>query len=145
VGIPIVVSNADGRLEVFDVGSDEALWHTWQLAPNGAWSEWASLGSTPLVAGGPAEPVVGKNKDGRLEIFVTDASAVLWHSWQLALNGTWSGWASLGKLPELQPGPDTVIPSPVVENADGRLEVFLPGKTTFWHIWQLSPGGLWIS
>ncbi len=147
MGIPVVVSNVDGRLEVFDVGSDGALWHTWQLVPNGAWSEWAFLGSTPLVPGGPTEPVVGTNKDGRLEIFVTDASAVLWHSLQLTPKGSWSEWASLGKPSDLQPDPDTgVIPTPViVENADGRLEVFLPGQTTCWHIWQLSPGGPWSS
>src|SRR5690349_9625541 len=57
VGSPVLVSNVDGRLEVFDVGSDGALWHTWQFTPNGPWSEWASLGSTPLVPGGPTEPV----------------------------------------------------------------------------------------
>ena len=27
--------NADGRLEVFVRGTDNALWHQWQTAPNG--------------------------------------------------------------------------------------------------------------
>jgi hypothetical protein len=29
--------NADGRLEVFFLGSDGALWHTWQEVAGGAW------------------------------------------------------------------------------------------------------------
>jgi len=38
--------NADGRLEVFVVGTDSALWHDWQTAPM-------------LRAAVPAEPRVG--------------------------------------------------------------------------------------
>jgi hypothetical protein len=30
--------NADGRLDVFYVGADHLIYHTWQLAPNGYWS-----------------------------------------------------------------------------------------------------------
>ena len=39
-----VAQNADGRLEVFARGTDKALWHIWQTAPNNGWSGWASLG-----------------------------------------------------------------------------------------------------
>ena len=31
-------------LEVFARGADKALWHIWQLAPNGTWSGWRSAG-----------------------------------------------------------------------------------------------------
>ena len=41
---PVVTSDADGRLEVFARGTDNALWHMWQTAPNNGWSSWASLG-----------------------------------------------------------------------------------------------------
>jgi hypothetical protein len=149
IGTPVVVSNADGRLEVFVAtskagGSDAGLWHTWQLAPNGSWSEWTPLATTPVAVA--SNPAVAKNKDGRFEIFVTDAHANLWHSWQLAPGKIWSEWTSLGKPPDLQPDTWPTIPEPVVvENADGCLEVFLAGQTTFWHIWQLSPGGSWDS
>jgi len=43
VSAPGVGVNPDGRLEVFVVGSDFALWHNWQLTPGGAWSGWAPL------------------------------------------------------------------------------------------------------
>lgn len=36
--------NADGRMEVFACGTDNALWHIWQTAPDNGWSGWASLG-----------------------------------------------------------------------------------------------------
>ena len=36
--------NLDGRLEVFARGTDDALWHIWQFAPNNGWSAWASPG-----------------------------------------------------------------------------------------------------
>jgi hypothetical protein len=41
--------NADGRLEVFGVGTDNVLWHMWQTAPNNGWSGWVSLGGILLT------------------------------------------------------------------------------------------------
>jgi len=35
---PLVVENVDGRLEAFVGGSDNALWHAWQVSPGGNWS-----------------------------------------------------------------------------------------------------------
>ena len=42
--VPTVTNDADGRLEVFARGTDNALWHIWQTAPSNGWSSWASLG-----------------------------------------------------------------------------------------------------
>lgn len=33
-----MAASANGRLEVFTVGGDGALWHIWQTAPNQGWS-----------------------------------------------------------------------------------------------------------
>ncbi|HMQ33089.1 MAG TPA: hypothetical protein PKD53_20325, partial [Chloroflexaceae bacterium] len=38
-----VANNADGRLEAFARGANNALYHIWQTAPNGAWGSWSSL------------------------------------------------------------------------------------------------------
>src|SRR5215472_11634420 len=74
------ILNADGRLELFAMGSDQTLVHVWQKWPNGDWSAWESLGkphptlapSGPDWLGGLASvPAVGSNFDGRLEVFVT--------------------------------------------------------------------------
>ena len=45
VSDPSLADNSDGRLEVFALGLDGALWHIWQDAAHaGPWSAWASLG-----------------------------------------------------------------------------------------------------
>ena len=74
-----VARNADGRLEVFAQGTDNALWHIWQTAPNNGWSGWASLGGTIT-----SEPEVARNADGRLEVFARGTDNALWHMWQTA-------------------------------------------------------------
>ncbi len=88
-------STADGRIEVFARGTDDALWHIWQTVPHaGPWSAWASL------AGGlTSDAVVSLNSDGRLEAFARGTDFALWNIWQTALHaGPWSAWSSLGGI-----------------------------------------------
>ena len=133
---PCVVSNADGRLEIFAHGTDGALWHFWQTAPNNGWSGWASLGGDTQGSSLTTRPVVGRNQDGRLEVFARGTDNVLWHIYELAPNGSWSGWTSLG-------GEITSDPC-VASNADGRLEIFARGTdNALWHIWQTAPSNGW--
>ena len=126
-----VERNADGRLELFVRGTDNAVWHKWQVAPNSSWSGWASEGGviTSNIA-------VGRNADGRLELFVRGSDNAVWHKWQVAPNSSWSGWASEGG----------VITSNVAVgcNADGRLELFVRGTDgAVWHKWQTAPSSGW--
>ncbi len=44
-GIRAIAPDADGRLELFVVGKDGALWHLWQTAVNNGWSSWTSHGT----------------------------------------------------------------------------------------------------
>ena len=126
-----VGNNADGRLEIFARGTDNALWHQWQTAPNNGWSGWASLGGVIT-----SDPVLGRNADGRLEVFARGTDNAVWHQWQTAPNNGWSGWASLGG----------VITSNIAvgNNADGRLEIFARGTdNALWHQWQTAPNNGW--
>ena len=41
---PHVATNADGRLEVFVQGSDNHLWHIYQVKAGQDWSDWYDLG-----------------------------------------------------------------------------------------------------
>jgi hypothetical protein len=105
---PALVQNLDGRLEVFVLGADGALWHIWQNAPNGTWSNWASLSKPPTTAiAGP--PSVAQNKDGRLELLVNANDGALWHIWQTVTGKSWGG----GGLPLVRrpTRPRTCIPS----------------------------------
>ncbi|MEV6985232.1 hypothetical protein AB0M95_28770 [Sphaerisporangium sp. NPDC051017] len=131
----VVGTNKDGRLEVFALGSNNELWHAWQLTAGGAWSGWASLGGQ---FEGEALPAVGKNADGRLEVFITGGDGHLWHLWQLSPGGGWSGWLNEGG--SLQHGANT---GPAVGvNQDGRLELFATGTDgRTYHKWQGFSGG----
>lgn len=142
--VPVVGMNADGRLELFMIGSDAALWHTWQTTAGGDWNTtWASLdrpGGTDLQGGLD----VGSNTDGRLEVFSGSFDGAIWHIWQTTANGTWSPWASLSGLAQAPADSEFTNLPTVGRNADGRLEVFtLTFDGALWHIWQTTAGGSW--
>src|SRR5262249_9555877 len=113
LALPAVASNADGRLEVFAVGSFNTIWHIWQTAAGASWNTWDSLGTPPGV-GFLGEPAVAFNANGRLELFVNDSNGAVWHIWQTAPGASWSDWDSLGGEPVNAVGVGT--------NTDGRLE-----------------------
>jgi hypothetical protein len=138
---PIVGTNDDGRLEVFVIGEDGALWHSWQLQENiKEWSAWASFGSppnSPLVEQRGTIPkfAVTKDKDGRLQVFATNGS--VWQIGQLAKNVNWNTWRSLGK-PSSPSGQAEGIWS--IANQDGRIELFIQNSSnhSLQHMWQLA-------
>lgn len=133
----LVVDNADGRLEVFAVGTGPGqLEHIWQLDPGGGWSSWDVLDSLP--GGFPVQLTAGLNADGRLELFNVGAGG-LWHNWQTAAGASWAGWSTLGT----PGGVSTLNGVAVGRNADGRLEVFTTGQNALWHIYQTAPNGAW--
>ena len=94
-GYTAVAANKDGRLEVFCTGIDGALWHIWQIAPNGNWSAWTSLGK-PTGVDLVLNINVHQNSDGRLEVFMAGSDNALWNIWQIAPNGNWSTWGFSG-------------------------------------------------
>ena len=124
--------NKNGQLEVFAIGTDQALNHIWQTALNGgpnrtSWSNWAGL------TGGITEIATAVNQDGRIEVFAIGTDRALNHIWQTSPGGPWSSWAGLG-------GGITEIATAV--NRDGRIEVFAIGTdTALNHIWQTAPNG----
>jgi hypothetical protein len=121
----------DGRLVLFARGADNAVWHRWQISPNGNWSGWESLGG--VATSGPASSL---NAPGGLVVFVRGTDNAIWHRWQDVANGAWSGWESLG-------GPWTSSPAATLYG-DGRLVVFARGTdNAIWHRWQLTRNGEW--
>jgi GH25 family lysozyme M1 (1,4-beta-N-acetylmuramidase) len=127
----IVARNSDGRLEVFVRGTDNAIYHNWQTAPNGGWSGWWPMGGAALD-----QPVVGHNADGRLEIFWASIYGTVWHQWQLR-GGGWSD-------PTMFDGMIATDSPAVATNADGRMEIFFHGPDNrILHAWQSAPNGGW--
>jgi len=95
------------------------------------WSSWQPTGGSFV-----GSPAVAANADGRLEVFAGDAAGGVFHSWQVAPNGSWSAWQPIGGRSGLA--------GPVAgRNADGRLEVFATAPDQIvWHSW-VGALGIW--
>jgi hypothetical protein len=134
---PALAQNRDGRVDVFMLAGESLfsgpLWHASQQ-PQGGWSPWAPLESSKQWSVSE-RPVVARNRDGRLEVFM-GADGAVWHIWQQP-DGHWSPWHSLE-----HPDQASVWRPVVARNRDGRLEVFTQGSDqAVWHIWQQAQGG----
>ncbi|HVB23412.1 MAG TPA: CHAP domain-containing protein [Ktedonobacteraceae bacterium] len=131
---PVAVKNIDGHMEVFMVGSDGQLYHTWE-DQNGNWQGWQSLGGN-----WPGQPAIGVNGDGSLEIFIVgdqgSNGATLFHAWQQTPGDStsYTGWQPMaGNWPAGTPA--------VTQNLSGGLEVFMRGMDgNLYHAWQNNPG-----
>src|SRR5262249_12951871 len=124
-----VGSNKDGRLEVFYVGTDNNIYHNYQVAPNGGWHGELALG------GAAKQITVGSNKDGRLEVFYVGTDNNIYHNYQVAPNSGWHGQLALG-------GAGKQIT--VGRNQDGRLQVFYVGTNNLiYHNYQVAPNSGW--
>ncbi|MFE5585918.1 glycosyl hydrolase family 32 [Kitasatospora sp. NPDC056531] len=130
---PVAALDVRGRLNVFALdAADRSMLRRVQLDPDtDSWSDWE-------LFGGPAGavPVLGRDTDGRLEVFsLAPGGANLHHRCQRT-DGTWSDWEVFG-------GPAGAAPA-VARDADGRLEVFAlsPGGTLIARRRQWSPGSL---
>lgn len=123
------ILDPSGRLQVFVIGNDGAVWRNAQSSPGGAWAGWSSLGGVVDML------AVGKNQDGRLEVFVRGLDGAVWHNWEWTPGGAWSGWAWMGGW---------VDRLTVGSNQDGRLELFVRGADqAVYHNWQTAPNDGW--
>ena len=122
-----VATNTDGHLEVFAAGTDGALYHNYQLIPNGAtgWSGWLKIGGS-----GMTKVAVGTDANGSLEPFAISGTT-LFHSWNAS-----TGWVA----PQSLGGSITDLAT--IKWPDGHLEVVGIGTGgDVDHIYQLAPNG----
>jgi hypothetical protein len=97
---PVAIANSDKRLEIFHVGQDGGrLYNAFQTAPNDGWQGWQPRELNNLVG----HPGVGRNADGRLEVFAINDARDVVHQWQdRAAGGPWHhgslGGSTLGGL-----------------------------------------------
>jgi hypothetical protein len=130
---PAAARNNDGRIEVFAVGIDGALYHRYQTIDGGPWnSNWESLGEK--ITG---NTTVVKNVDGRLQVFAVRASDhSLISRTQLSPGNSqhWGKWLSIR-------GQTLTTDVSVASNYDGRLEAFALTKgNNLVHSAQVSTG-----
>lgn len=128
---PVAALDVAGRLTVFalDAG-DRSLLRRVQLDPaSDTWSSWERFG-------GPAGavPTLGRNTDGRLEVFSLAPGGAHLHHRAQRPDGGWHDWEVFG-------GPAGAAPA-VGVGAGGRLEAFAlaPGGTGIARRRQSAPG-----
>jgi len=130
-----VGQDADGRLEIFYIGTDLGVRHNYQTAaghwdqkfPDGQWAGEEGLG------GGGLSICVGQNADGRLEIFYIGTNRGIYHNWQ-----TDTGWSGENRLCGWL---DTALQICVGRNAAGWLELFYIGTNAgIYHNRQINTG-----
>jgi hypothetical protein len=124
-----VAENADGRLEIFYVGTNGDLYHNWQKTPNGIL--WA--GETRFAQDSAKQVAAIRNQDGRLEIFYVGTNDALYHNWQTQPNSeVWAG--------ETRFAQDSAKQIAVAQNQDGSLEIFYVGtNNALCHNRQTAP------
>ena len=138
VGRPDANADEVGRLEVAALGADGKLYHVWQNTPNGSWYDVTKFDGQSGVHLADS-PRMGRDADGRLEVFAPGTDGDVYHAWQTTPNGSWSDFASLGK-----PGGGASTQIAVSNDDDGRLEVFsCADDGALWHAWQNTPNGSW--
>ncbi len=137
--------NQSEELEVFGVKSDGSIWQTRQLLPNsGPWCGWTQF--DPGMSKRLWKNVsLGRNQDGRLEIFGVAQNGWAWHARQ-GDNG-WSDWAnfhargSWGRFLDQRQRFDYLV---AAANMDTRLEVVGIGvDNSIWHTSQKEANGDW--
>jgi hypothetical protein len=103
---PAVALNPDGLLEIFMIGLDDTLYHTWQTGKNvkvpvgpigdsAKWEiDWYQLGERKWPRS--SNPSITRTQDGRIELFLQDSGGQYYHRWQTSKNGSgtwdWSEW-----------------------------------------------------
>ena len=118
---PASVSWADGRIDVFGRGSDNALW--WRHYDSGTWSAWESLGGQLAATTGPA---VSSQAEGQLDVFAIGSDNAIWTRYYDG--SAWSSWESLSGQLAATTG------AAVSSQAAGQLDVFAVGSdNALWH------------
>ena len=147
----VLAANVDGRLEVFLIGTDGHLYHTWQTSPANVAAtadldSWAIL--SPFISKGSRKAsakyiAVGRTADSRLELFYCGTGDnYLYHNWQMQpadsldagtpLN-SWAGETVIKTFGHTNKAKQIAVAT----NADGRLEILYVGTDGhLFHNWQ---------
>jgi PASTA domain len=131
-----VAANADGRLQLFLVGTTGGhLYRTGQMSWSNGWSGWQDHGAPDgAELSGPVTAAC--SGDGRIEVFAIDTHGSMWNVRQTAPSSAYSGWNAYGN-----PGVALTDRPALARSADGRLELFVLGQDgRLYHQWETAVG-----
>jgi hypothetical protein len=124
--------NEDSRVEIFVLGSDDAIWHRAQpkyVSPANEWTPWVSLGGS--FRDGPS---VIRGSDGRLMVFSRGFDNQAYFKVQTKANAGADEWGSWEPL-----GGDIFSRLSVLLNSEGLVHVYGKAKdNTLAHRTQFS-------
>jgi len=132
-------------VQVFALGKDGQLWHRYLdlHLPSANWTDWIMHPRTNATLTFDADPAVGVNPDGTVEVFIRDKNNLdLWQIFQTDPTNAdnWSVWRECSCVnypgcfepknvyywntqPAFPTSDPTIVPDPV----DGRLQLFYRG------------------
>jgi hypothetical protein len=131
--------DAHHQLDVFGVGSNDAVYYVTQSLANGSWSAWNDLYGTVKPASGDFDPhgnlQAALDSHGNLDVFAIGGNNAVWYNSRSAVTGTWGGWNSLG---------GAVLSLSASLDAGGNLDVFTVGTNLgVWYRSQSAATGTW--
>jgi hypothetical protein len=120
--------NQDGRMEMFAVGGNFAVYYNTQVTPGGAWGGWRHLG------GYVKSITVAREQDGRLDVFALGTDRAVYYVSQVAANtDSWGGWKRIGGV---------ALDFVVGTHSNGALEIFEIGTNhQVYKNWENAPNG----
>ncbi|HEX4774703.1 MAG TPA: hypothetical protein VH234_04260 [Candidatus Saccharimonadales bacterium] len=109
---PTAVSWGSGRVDVFERGADNNIYHKYY---SNGWSGWENLGGATYDA-----PAVASWGSGRLDLFIRGTDNAIYHKWYQDGSG-WSGWEAVS-------GGNTTYSAPTaVSWGSGRIDLVVRG------------------
>lgn len=131
---PVMAKSGNGALEIFGIGTDGALWHQGQTAPNSPWSgNWQRFPDEFYREPAIFDPLTSRPsvllQNGRFWVFMRSARGrILYIRHDPARTSflpRWSEWKTIGGIVE---GGDPVVGNPVAVVRDYLIEVFARGR-----------------
>jgi hypothetical protein len=135
----------DGRMQLFVVSNDQALYSAWKAAtnPDSSWSSWADMGQPENAYLNNVS--VGYLPDGRMQLFTPDNRGTVYSRWKTTTDpdSSWSGWVSMGGEAEI-----VEYISAVGYLTDGRMQLFAAAVEPAYSVcsaWKTTtaPGSSW--
>lgn len=137
---PCVANTSDGRMELFAIGNNGSLYHTYQTSANGSWSGWTAMGTSGDKWSINALPAVGVNQGGRLEVFVVGPDSSIYHAYQkVPGSSAATNWSAFSIVSSSRVNQTAKLE--VGKWANGALELFVIGTDgLLYHNYQTTAG-----
>ncbi len=127
-----VEKSANGRMHLFAIGGDNAIYERHEESPGGNWSAW-----TTLYGGAFKDIFSSLSNSGRVTVFGLHTDVAVDHVWENEPgSGSWSNWMTLGG--------DVLQSVKSIKRNDGRMVVFaIGGDGKVYYRWQAAPDDYW--